>query len=200
MLLLFVGCAKEKGTFTRDEDGYGYTDEKSGVHYVIQDATFEAARAGEEIGYYEEEKSGYQRKFHAIPELDSARFLTDGSGNVYCADGETLDVSSWMITNLYVCEEDAVGVARGFVTDAASLASIKAAWLDGEEAELPLTKATHARRLKMVSSEHPNIYYCISFFVYEDGSAYFRLAEERITRAVPSEITAILLAAEKVAE
>lgn len=200
LLLLFAGCAKEKGTFTRDEDGYGYTDEKTGLHYLIQSDTFEAARAGDEVGYYEDEKSGYTLKFHQIPDLDSEHFLTDGRGKVYCVEGESLDVSDWTITNLYVCEEDAVSVARGFVTDATALAAIKDCWLNGEEGELPLVKATHARRLKMESSEHPNIYYCFSFFVYEDGSAYFYLAEERITRAVPAGVASVLLAAEQVAE
>ncbi len=194
-LLLFTGCSAR---FLRDEDGYGYTDKKSGRHYAVMSEAYEAARAGEQVGEYKDGKHDVTRVFLEIPGLDTDRFLTDNYGAVYCADETLPRAEDWTFACVRVCEEDAVSVERGNLTDALMIAKLCDLWFSGEEAELPLDKASYSRRLKLQSTEYPGIYYCFRFFVYEDGSAYFYLAETRRTVAVSADVAAALLAAEGV--
>lgn len=194
LLLLFTGCAAP--TFLRDEDGYGYTEKKSGRHYAAMSTAYEAARAGEQVGEYEDKKHGVTRVFLEIPGLDTNRFLTDASGLVYCVDEQMPSAADWTFTCVRVCEEEAVSVERGSVTDAAVISAIRTLWFAGEEAELPAERASHSRRLKLQSAEYPEIYYCFRFFVYEDGSAYFYLAETRRAVAVSADVAAAILRAE----
>lgn len=195
VLLLFTGCAT---SFVRDEDGYGYTDKKSGRHYVVMSEAYEAARAGEQVGEYKDKKHDVTRVFSEIPGLDTTRFLTDNYAAVYCSDETLPDAKDWTFTRVRVCEEDAVSVERGNLTDALTISLLCDLWFEGEEAELPMEKAAFSRRLKLQSEEYPAIYYCFRFFVYEDGSAYFYLAETRRTVAVSAAVAAALLDAEGV--
>ncbi len=193
LLLLFTGCAP---TFVRDEDGYGYTEKKSGRHYAAMSTAYEAARAGEQVGEYVDKKFDVTRVFLGIPGLDTQRFLTDATGLVYCSDEQMPSAADWTFTRVRVCEEDAVSVERGCVTDAAEISAIRAFWFEGEEAELPAERASHSRRLKMQSEEYPDIYYCFRFFLYEDGSAYFYLAETRRAVVVSADVADAILRAE----
>ena len=194
-LLLFAGC---NASFLRDEDGYGYTDKKSGRHYTVMSEAYEAARAGEQVGEYKDSKHGVTRVFSEIPGLDTARFLTDNYGVVYCADETLPNAEDLTFTVVRVCEEDAVSVERGSLADAVMIAALCENWFESEEAELPMEKASYSRRLKLQSKEYPGIYYCFRFFVYEDGSAYFYLPETRRTVLVRADIAAALLEAEGV--
>ncbi len=197
LLLLFTGCAAP--TFLRDEDGYGYTEKKSGRHYAAMSTAFEAARAGEQVGEYKDKKHDVTRVFLEIPGLDTHRFLTDAAGLVYCTDEQLPRAADWTFTRVRVCEEDAVSVERGSVTNAAEIAAIRTLWFEGEEAELPAERASYSRRLKLQSEEYPEIYYCFRFFLYEDGSAYFYLAETRRTVAVSADVATAILRAEGLA-
>lgn len=198
VFLLFTGCAAPK--FLRDENGYGYTEKKSGRHYTVMSTAYEAARAGEQMGEYEDKKHDVTRAFFEIPGLDTERFLTDAEGFVYCVDGQSLSAAEWTFTRVRVCEEEAISVERGSVTDATTIAAIVALWFDGEEAELPAERASYSRRLKLQSEEYPSIYYCFRFFTYEDGSAYFYLAETRRAVAVNADVAQAIMHAEVLAE
>lgn len=194
LLMLFTGCAAP--TFLRDEDGYGYTEKKSGRHYAAMNTAYEAARAGEQVGEYKDKKHDVTRVFLEIPGLDTHRFLTDATGLVYCTDDPLPSAADWTFTRVRVCEEEAVSVERGSVTDAAVIAAIRTLWFEGAEAELPAERASHSRRLKLQGEEYPEIYYCFRFFVYGDGSAYFYLAETRRAVAVSPDVAAAILRAE----
>lgn len=196
-LMLFTGCV---ATFTRDENGYGYTHKKSGRHYAAMSNAYEAAGADEQVGEYKDSKHDVTRVFLEIPGLDPDRFLTDATGLVYCADEQLPDAASWTITHVRVCEEDAISVEKGSVTDAAEIAAIRALWFEGEDVELPVEKAAFSRRLKLQSAEYPAIFYCFRFFTYEDGSAYFYLAETRRAVAVSAEVATAILRAEGLAQ
>ena len=179
--LLLTGCSSR---FTVTQSGY--TDTKTDRHYTALSAAFEAAARDEEVGRFEDEKNGRTVTFYVIPEADATRFLTDEDGAVYCADTELPDVSRWEITHILVCEEDAISVAIADLTEKALVDEIKSTWFDAQKGELPLESASTVRRLKMESKALKGIYYCINFYLYEDGSAYFYDMTARRAVAVPT--------------
>ena len=188
LVLMLGGCSAR---FERDEKGLGYTDSKTDVYYASMPFAFEAGRAGEAVGEYTDKKYGTTVTFYLIPDLDGSRFLTDGDGYVYCADATLPDAKAWQLSAVLVCEEDAISLEQTRVSDTHQLAAFHSAWFAGEESELPLQKASYARRLKMACAEYPNLYYCISFYRYEDGSAYFYEAEAGRAVACPEELVSL---------
>ena len=188
LLLALSGCG---GRFERDGQGLGYTDSKTDIYYTALSSEFEAGRAGDTVGEYTDKKYDRTVTFYLIPELDGARFLTDDDGYVYCADATLPDASKWEPFAVLICEEDAISVEQARVTEATELAAFCAAWFEGEEGELPLQKASYSRRLKMACADYPNLYYCISFYYYEDGSAYFYNVEERRAVACPEALVSL---------
>ncbi len=197
LALSLVACSAR---FERDGDGFGYTNEKSGVHYTVLGTAYEAARAGEPVGEYRDRKHDVTKTFYEIPGLDVAQFVTDGSGAVYCADDVLPNVADFTLTALHICEEDAISLEIARITESTTLTALRSAWLTGEETELPLDRASRSRRIKFEGAEYPNIYYCVSFFVYENGDGYLYLAEERRAVALSAELVAALLATEGVAQ
>lgn len=183
LLLLLCGCGAR---FSRAEDGTGYTDTKTDVYYTAWPSYFEAAsRNSEALGEYEDKKFERTISFYEIPELPTTRFLSDGDGYVYCADAQLPDASAWRFDKAWVCEEDAISVASGQLTEAAVLSELTTLWFSAQECELPMGRASFSRRLKLCSPDYPNLYYCFSFYVYENGEAYFYEAETRHTVRCP---------------
>lgn len=195
LVLLLSSCSGLR-SFERDAEGYGYTDQKSDVYYVELDAAFEPAKTGEAFGEYENEKTGAKRTFSAIPDLDSALFLTDEYLNVYYAGEEPLDAAKWELSAILVCDEDVISVEKFRFTaqkDAATLAQIRALWFEEEgDAMLPLGDAAYKCRIKMSCAAYPNLLYCFSFLAFENGEAYFYDASNRRTVAVPDTLAALL--------
>ncbi len=185
--LLLAGCSSR---FSLTESGY--TDGKTGRHYVALSPAFEAAGGGEEVGTFEDEVYGRVVRFRVIPGADATRFLTDEDGAVYCADAQLPDACAWEIAHVLICQEDAISVEIARVTDAPSIAAVRAAWFEGEECELPLDAAKTVRHLKLVSDEYPGVYYCFRFYLYEDGSCYFYSTAQRRAVTVPAELAAII--------
>jgi hypothetical protein len=182
-VLLLGGCAHR---FSRDEDGYGYTSERTNVHYTVLDSCYEAAAVGEEFGEYTDKKYNYVTKFFEIPDLDSDLFLTDESRQVYCADKEFSTVDEWQVSALLICDEDAISVELSRLTDAAEIATVTELWFAGEESELPLEEIKTNRRLKLASDDCPGIYYCVNYYIYESGAAYFYDIIARRAVSVPA--------------
>ncbi len=183
LALLLVGCAPR---FSVTESGY--TDTKTGRHYVALSSAFEAAAGGEEVGTFEDEKYGRVVRFRVIPDADATRFLTDEDGAVYCADEQLPDPAAWNVKRVLICQEDAITVEIARMTDAPSIAALKAAWFKGEEVELPMDAAKTVRHLKMASDDFPGVYYCFKFYLYEDGSCYFYSNVDRRAVSVPADL------------
>ena len=179
--LLLVGCGARF-----DVTQTGYLDTKTDRHYTALSAAFEAAARGEEVGVFEDEKNGRVVTFYVIPNADASRFLTDEDGALYCADAVEPDASLWAISRILVCEEDAISVAIADIEDAAVISEITRVWFESQKDELPLESATTVRRLKMECKDFPGIYYCINYYVYEDGSAYFYDMITRRATLVPA--------------
>ena len=173
--LLLCACGSR---FSPDEQGTGYLDKKTDRHYLALPTAYEAAsREAKETGAYVDKAHGRTVSFYPIPGLDAALFLTDDNAFVYCAADTLPNAQNWAISAVLVCEEDAVSVEDMRLTDPAQIAPIRDAWFAGEQTELPLDRADFARRLKFTCEEYPNLYYCVSFYAYEDGTAYLRDAE-----------------------
>ena len=187
--LLLAGCSSR---FSVTESGY--TDTKTGRHYVALSAAYEAASGGEEVGTFEDETYGRVVHFRVIPGADAARFLTDEYGSVYCADEQLPDAAAWSVKRILICEEDAITVELSRVTDTADIAQICAVWFEGEERELPLDAASTVRHLKLVSDAFPGVYYGFRFYLYEDGNAYFYSTVDRRAVTVPAELIELFVA------
>ena len=168
LALVLVGCSER---FTVADGGY-LDEETGGVYRPLSDA-FEAIAAGEAIGAWESRLYDDVLTFHEIVGADATRFLSDEKGNVYCTDETEPDAGAWSVKQIFVCEETAVSVAVGQIADADVIAKIRTLWHEGEQTELPYSGLTVSRRLKMVSDDCPGIYYCVRYFIYEDGTAYF---------------------------
>lgn len=166
--LLLVGCSSR---FTTAEGGYldGKTDK---VYQPLSEA-FKAISYGEEVGVWESKVYEDSMTFYEIPGADKGRFLTDDKGNVYCADKTVPDAAGWSVQTIYVCDESAISMAVGEITSAEVISQIRTLWHEGAQAELPIDDIAASRRLKMVSDDCPGIYYCVLYYLYEDGSAYF---------------------------
>ena len=190
--LLLVSCATEH-QFLRDEDGYGYTDKKTDVHYLIQESVFEAARGEAVVGVYEDKKTGLTRTFRKIPGMDPALFLADDDKNVYYAGDTPLAPELWTLTAAIICEERAFSAEQGRLTaseNGAALADLHTLWFEGDgNAELPLDTPCVMRRIKLVSTEYPNLYYCFDFLLFQNGEAYFYDRFLPRTVAVPAELS-----------
>jgi hypothetical protein len=79
-------------------------------------------------------------------------------------------------------------MAAGGITDAAVIEQIRTLWHEGEEAELPYEDMVVSRRLKMSSPDCPGIYYCVLYYIYGDGTAYFYDRFERRAVLVGEEL------------
>ena len=185
LLLLLCGCSTR---FERDTDGFGYTDSKTDVHYVALPYCYEAAGAGVAVGEYTDRDHDYTTVFYEIPGLSTSLYLTDDSGAVYCAADALPDAKLWTLSAILICHEDAISVEERRLEEEETLAMLQTLWFEGEDAELPITRADYKRRLKMSSAAQPNLYYCISFFAYEDGTAYLHDAESDRTVACTAQV------------
>ena len=168
LALLLAGCSSR---FTIN--GGGYLQGKTDRTYKPLSSAFAAIESGKEIGTWENKKIEDKIVFFEIISADTARFLTDERGNVYCADEAAPDASKWSVKSIRVCDESAVSVAVATITDTDLIAQIRTLWHEGEPTELPLNAVAVSRRLKMASDDCPGIYYCVQYLILDDGTAYF---------------------------
>ena len=181
--LVFTGCATR---FTTTEGGY--LDKETEKIYKPLTEAFEAIAGGDEVGVWESKVYDDTMTFYEIVDADPTHFLTDDKGNVYCSDEASPDAASWRVDKIYVCDESAISIAVGTVSDADTVAAIRALWHGGETTELPLDGFWASRTLKMASEDCPGIYYCVLYFIYEDGTAYFYDRFDRRAVLVSSEL------------
>ena len=193
--ILLVSCARPH-TFSSAEDGSGYMDQKTEIVYSRRPSRFEAASKGELFGTYVHEESGTTINFYEIPGMDSAVFLTDDKGNLYCSDAAELAPEEWTVNKALVCIQDSNSVALDQFTakeDAATLAEICTLWFETESnAELPRKAPVFRRQIKLCSDEYPSLYLSFTFAVYEGDAAYFFDRESGRTVPVPKALVDLL--------
>lgn len=193
-LLLLASCNRGKVRFTVSEDGYLFTDRETGTVYTALSPAFEPAKGGRERGTCL--LSGVTLlTLREIPELSPDTWLADDEKTLYFAGDPLPDPAAWTVSAVLFCEEDAISIERSRLTRAengAALTAFVGAWFSGEEIELSPAIPTFFRTAKLVFAEVPNIYYCIAYYRYEDGSAV--LFEKFSGRAValPKETDALL--------
>lgn len=185
---LLCGCGG-KNRYSLEEEGFVLADGKTGVRYTALSPAFEPAKGGASLGVY---RTLAEREIsvRAIPELEETLWLADDDKTVFCADAALPDPAAWTLTAVLFCEEDAVSVERCRLsagTDDAALTLLRTLYFKGEDGTLPLTAAVLVRRVKLVSAELPNVYYCFDYYRYEDGSAYFYERFSGRTVEIPAE-------------
>lgn len=194
LALALLLCACGETRFARDADGFGYTDTKTEIHYTALSSRYEAGSCGEAVGsYYIDKKDDPVTTFYLIPDLDGALYLTDDYGHVYTAAQTLPNAAEWNVTAISVCDEDAVSFATSTIRDAATISLICSAWFEGEGAELPMKRPSFSKRLKLSSPDYPNLYYCFSFFAFDEGEAYLFDTEDDRTVACSAEIIAAIM-------
>lgn len=193
LLLLLTACRGDKAsTFLLDEDGYGCTDTKTGVHYVALDLAFEPASVTAVKGIYEAKKSDYTRTYYEIPGLDPALYLGDSERGVWCAADTLPDARRLTPTALLVCEEKAESVEIYRFSagkDDALIAEILTLWFEGEGVDKPEGARDFSRRIKMQSAELANIHYCFEYFTQGENAYFYDLFSGRVV-AVPATLAA----------
>ncbi len=193
VLFLFTACGEEEpAVFLRDADGYGITDTETSIHYTVLSPAFEPAKTSNVRGVYTNEKSNATRTYYEIPSLDPTLYLADDERNIWCALDTPPEASDLTPTAILVCEEQEISVevmrfSAG--TDDAVIAEILTLWFKGEAVSKPEGDMTYTRRVKLVSSELPNIYYCFSFVMWGEQAYFYDLFSNR-TVAVPQSLAA----------
>lgn len=171
-LLLFTACEK-RARFTVSEDGYRFTDRRTGVTYTALSPAFEPAKGGNARGKCKL-PDGTERTLREIPSLSPDLWLADDEKTLYYAGEGTPDPAAWEMTAVLFCEDEGVSIERyrwEAPTAGEKIAALCTTWWNGEERELPPGAPTLYRALKFQGAEYPNIYYCIGYYQYEDGSA-----------------------------
>lgn len=171
-LMLLASCSRTKVRFTVSEDGYRFTDRETGVVYTALSPAFEPAKGGNERGRCFSGET--ELTLREIPKLSPDVWLADDEKTLYFAGDPLPDPAAWTVSAVIFCEEDAISIERSRLTRAENgeaLSVFVSAWFTGEETELSPAAPTFFRTAKLVFAEVPNIYYCISYYRYEDGSA-----------------------------
>ena len=194
LMLLLCSCSGGH-KFRRLEDGRGYTDAKTNLTYIMLDAAFEPASAGETVGKYRDSKRDITVIFHEIPKLDPTQFLTDEDRNVYFAGESVPNAADWSIAAILVCEAN-VGVERARFspdTHSATVDRIRTLWFEGENADfLSIEQADRIYSIKLASADYPNLYYSFDFLYYAGESCYFYNAVGRRAVAVPADLADLI--------
>ena len=182
-LLLLTACSKDElAVIVLDADGYGCTNTETGVHYTVLSPAFEPAKSAAAQGTYTNEKTGAKTTYYEIPSLDPARYLTDDMQNVWCAEDILPKASALTPVALLICEEGAISVEVTRLTaadDGATVDALLTLWFEGEAARLPEGAKTYMYRVKMMSEELPNIFYCFSFAVWGEEAYFYDLFSSR---------------------
>ena len=200
LLLLLCSCSRGH-KFQRTEAGNGYIDQKTDLTYTMLDISFEAAVQGEAVGTFTDKKRDITVTFHEIPSLEPTLFLADEDRNVYYAGEGVLDPAAWRIEAALVCEGDGTAIVeRSRFTaeaNAPTVEKIRDLWFEGEEANfLSLKAADKMYSIKLVSKDHPNLYYCFSFLAFDEGESYFYHAVSHRSVVVPADLVKQLRASE----
>ena len=190
--VVLVSCKDEKAlaSFSMADDGYSCTNAETGVQYTAMDFCFEPAKTAEEIGAYTDKDADYTLTYYAIPDLDTALYIADSERGVWYAAGAVTPPAAKDLTPtaLLVCEEAAVSVEIFRLTaenDGEALTELLSLWFEGERAERPVGAVEFSRRIKVVSAELPNIYYCFDFGTWGDEAYFYDVFSGR-TVAVPA--------------
>lgn len=171
-LLLFTACEK-RARFTVSEDGYRFTDRRTGVTYTALSPAFEPAKGGNARGKCKL-PDGTERTLREIPSLSPDLWLADDEKTLYYAGEGLPDPAEWELTTVLFCEDEGVSIERFRWTkteEPEKITALAAVWFSGEETEFPPGAPTLYRAVKLQGAEYPNIYYCIGYYQYEDGSA-----------------------------
>ncbi len=182
-LLMLTACSKDElAVIVLDADGYGCTNTETGVHYTVLSPAFEPAKSAAAHGTYTNEKTGAKITYYEIPSLDPARYLTDDTQNIWCADDKLPEASALTPVALLICEEAAISVEVSRLTvadDEEIVRALLTLWFEGEAAQLPEGEKSYMYRVKMMSEELPNIFYCFSFAVWGEDAYFWDVFSER---------------------
>jgi len=167
ILAVCMSACGDMITLTKNSDGT-LTDKKNGTTYLYAPLCYQPSLTGIEP-YAADEDTEY----FAIGELDSALWLTDSFGTVYCAQGKVSlpeDFADFEADKLYICIEETITTQLASVEDADKVAEIIDACRNGE-------KVTHSSgdkryHLKFSSSKYPNIYLALDYYVSASGANY----------------------------
>lgn len=183
VLLLFTACDRDKlAVITRDADGYGCTDTETGIHYTALPPAFEPAKTSTAHGVYTDEKTKKEHTYYEIPSQEPARYLADDEQTVWCADGAVPSADALTPVALLVCEDASVSVEImrfSVANEPLTVKEILTLWFEGEAGQLPEGEMTYMRRIKMISEELPNIYYCFSLGVWGESTFLYDLFSGR---------------------
>lgn len=195
LLLTAVSCdrGEEQNVFLLEKGGY--SDPETGVHYQPLSPAFEPMKSAALRGVALDDNDEVLREFLEIPELDSALWLCDDMMTVWYAGETAPDPATLTPRSLLVCEETSYSQERArFVAgeDDATIAQILTLWHTGEGTEEPTGELSFSRRLKLISAELTNIYYCFDFCVWDEQGYFYDRMAGRIV-AVPVALCEMLM-------
>ena len=194
LLLSLAACHREDEQNVFVMGNGGCTDTETGVLYLPLSPAFEPIKSQGTRGVLLDEEGEITRTFLGIPDLDSRLWLCDDLLTVWYA-GTPIDPATLTPRALLVCQETSFSqeITRFTVgTDDAVIDEILSLWRTGEATSEPGGELTDSRRLKLISAELLNIYYCIDFCVWDDRQGYLYDRYEGRIVALPQTLTELL--------
>ena len=142
--------------------------------YVPSGLLYEPTSVGEAYAFYKRGNVTLYRIGDNDPSLWLTEEYVSGMTTVFHSESITLpDLPQLGAEKVIVCQSDAVTVALCEITDEAVLAALIDLYVNGAEADMPVTDADAEYELKFYSSAWPQIYINLGCLVYgEDMYLY----------------------------
>ena len=172
--LLLGSCSKKFVS-----DGPDYKDRKTKVTYEYAPFCYEAIEVSEE----EYAKSGYD-VFYEIVGQDPLEWLCESSGTVFYSKKITLPTLDKMdISYIEICSEASSVTVKATITDADNIAAIISSYTSEEPLSYSADVADKSYKIRFADTSL-GLYYSVSFFAYNDGSAYlYNRSEDKFVKA-----------------
>ncbi len=179
--LLFSSCSDGLVSL-KYEDGVLYNS-KLNLRYVNLPTYIEPVAVGEEYAVYKDR----DLTLYEIPGLDPEKWLTEsyfGIASVFCTeDIQISSLSEFEPNSAIVCISDEITFGLATISDSEKLAEIVDLFENGTAEEYPLIDSIDLYSLKFTSEKYPNIYYNLTFGIFEEGEFLYDRYSKRAVRA-----------------
>ena len=164
-----------------EQEGGWLLDKSTGIRY------FEAPSDYEPVSYTRKPYGRLgKRRFYPLTGQSPGQWLTEdvyGICSLLCAEGTVLPtLAEFEADTIHVCHDGETVTAIATITEAADVAAVTDAVLNGETAALP-AQSEAVYTLRFASGTYSWFYYNVVFVVTEEGNFYY---DRGTGRAVPA--------------
>lgn len=179
-MMLFSGCAKLPKL--EYEDGV-YTNQKTGISYLTASVCYEAISFKEDSEVARIERKGVDDLLmYPINGVDSAKMLASADYEVFYAVGTTLPTLAQMNPEtVYICKTADMTYSIASITakaDISYLIEVYQGTKGFSKNEIDGSPTKERYDLKFESSSYPGIYYCLTYWQFEEDVLVYELIDD----------------------